>query len=83
MLIGYSSPLTLHAYGPGWVRLEQQLPVQVGDVLMVHQEFSAHPRTLMLRAQLLDHLTVLAADQPDVVIHRNVTQPIANSTSAN
>lgn len=83
MLIGYSSPLTLHAYGPGWARLEQQLPVQVGDVLMVHQEFSAHPRTLMLRAQLLDHLTVQAAGHPDVVIHRNVTQPITNSTSAN
>jgi hypothetical protein len=50
---------------------------------MVHQEFSAHPRTLMLRAQLLDHLTVQAAGHPDVVIHRNVTQPLTNSTSAN
>jgi hypothetical protein len=80
MLIGYSSPLTLHLYGEAWVRLDQQLPVEVGDVLMVRQEFSEHPRTLALFRQLIDHLSHLAADHPDVVIHREplpyVAQPI-------
>jgi DNA-binding transcriptional LysR family regulator len=82
LVIGYASPLTLHSYGEGWVMLDQQLPVQVGDVLMVRQEFSTHPRTLELCGQLLEHLSTLAAGHPDVVLHRNVNQAAATSTSA-
>jgi DNA-binding transcriptional LysR family regulator len=69
MLIGYASPLTLHLYSEGWVRLDQALPVQVGDVLLVREEFAAHPRTLELQTTLLHHLNRLAASDPDVMIH--------------
>ena len=71
MLIGYSSPLTVHLYGEGWVRLPQRLPVEVGDVLMVHEAFSDHPRTQELFNLLIDHLSQLAAAHPDVVVHRS------------
>ena len=71
LLIGYSSPLTLHLYGESWVRLDQTLPVQVGDVLMVRDAYREHPRTLALWRQLIDHLSTLAANHPEVVIHRD------------
>jgi len=70
-LIGYSSPLTLHLYGDGWVRLPQRLPVEVGDVLMVRQAFRDHPRTEALFQLLIDHLSRLAAPHPDVTVHRS------------
>jgi len=69
MLISFSSPLTLHLYGDDWVRLPQKLPVEVGDVLMVREEFSDHPRTQQLLRKLLDHLAELAAPHNDVVVH--------------
>jgi hypothetical protein len=69
MLIAYSSPLTLQLYGDDWVRLPQKLPVEVGDVLMVREEFSDHPRTQQLLRKLLDHLGQLAAPHSDVVVH--------------
>ncbi|MEY3544660.1 MAG: hypothetical protein RLZZ247_817 [Cyanobacteriota bacterium] len=71
MLIGYSSPLTLHLYGDGWVRLPQRLPVEVGDVLMVRDAFRNHPRTQALFHLLIDHLSNLAAPHPDVTVHRS------------
>lgn len=74
MVIGYSSPLTLHLFGEEWVRLSQRLPVDVGDVLMVREPYADHPRTQSLFNQLIDHITQLAAHHPDVVIHR---QPVA------
>ena len=69
LLIGYASPLTLHLYGEGWVRLDQALPVEVGDVLMVREAFLDHPRTQALHRQLIEHLSGLAADHPDVIVH--------------
>ena len=69
MLIAYSSPLTLQLYGDAWVRLPQKLPVEVGDVLMVREEFVDHPRTQQLLRKLLDHLAELAAPHSDVVVH--------------
>jgi hypothetical protein len=53
------------------VRLDQTLPVQVGDVLMVRDAYREHPRTLALWRQLIDHLSTLAANHPEVVIHRD------------
>ncbi len=69
MLIAYSSPLTLQLYGEDWVRLPQTLPVEVGDVLMVREEFSDHPRTQQLLRKLLNHLDQLATPHSDVVVH--------------
>jgi hypothetical protein len=74
MLIGYSSPLTLHLYGDDWVRLPQRLPVEVGDVLMVREAYADHPRTQSLFNQLIDHIAQLAAHHPDVVVNQ---QPVA------
>ena len=74
MLIGYSSPLTLHLYGDDWVRLPQRLPVEVGDVLMMREPYADHPRTQSLFNQLIDHIAQLAVHHPDVVLHR---QPVA------
>jgi DNA-binding transcriptional LysR family regulator len=69
MLIGYSSPLTLHLFGHDWVRLPLRLPVEVGDVLMVREPYRDHPRTQALFNHLTDHLSRLAAPHPDVIVH--------------
>jgi hypothetical protein len=71
MLIGYSSPLTLHLFGDEWVRLPQRLPVDVGDVLMVRDAYRDHPRTEDLFNLLIDHLSHLAAPHPEVTVHRS------------
>jgi hypothetical protein len=71
MLIGYSSPLTLHLFGDEWVRLPQRLPVDVGDVLMVRDTYREHPRTEGLFNLLIDHLGRLAAPHPEVTVHRS------------
>ena len=44
---------------------------------MVREEFSDHPRTLALLRQLIDHLSQLAANHPDVVIHREPAPYVA------
>lgn len=49
------------------MRLPQKLPVEVGDVLMVREEFSDHPRTRQLLRKLLDHLAELAAPHSELV----------------
>lgn len=69
MLIGYSSPLTLHLFGDEWVRLPQRLPVEVGDVLMVREAYRDHPRLQALLEQLLAHISQLAKPHADVTVH--------------
>lgn len=72
LLIGYASPLTEGLYGNGWVRLDQPLPVEVGDVLLVREAFRDHPRTNELLQHLLEQISRLSAGHPEVVIHRDV-----------
>lgn len=76
MLIGYASPLTMHLYGDNWVRLPKRLPVEVGDVLMVREPFSDHPRTHELVGRLLEHLRSLAAPHHDVIVHEQPTDDV-------
>ena len=71
MLIGYSSPLTLHLFGDEWVRLPQRLPVEVGDVLMVREPYRDHPRLQALLESVLHHISQLAAPHSDVTVHRS------------
>jgi DNA-binding transcriptional LysR family regulator len=71
LLIGYASPLTEGLYGNGWVRLDQALPVEVGDVLLVREAFRDHPRTNELLQHLLEQISQLSAGHPEVAIHRD------------
>jgi len=64
----------LYGQGDDWVRLPKRLPVEVGDVLMVREPYADHPRTQSLCNQLIDHIAQLAAQHPDVVLHR---KPVA------
>ena len=66
LMVGIASPLTLGLYGPDWVVLPLQLPLRVGEVLMVRSEFADHPRTRQLVAMLLQRLAVLSRGCADV-----------------
>lgn len=70
LLIVFSSPLTQQIYGETLVPLPLTLPIEVGDVLMVRSDYADHPRTRMLTTQLIEHLSPLAAQQRDVVVHQ-------------
>jgi hypothetical protein len=70
LLIRYGSPLTEHLFDETLVRLPLTLPVRVGDVLITRSEFSEHASLRSLTAQLLDRMAPLAAQRPDVELHR-------------
>ena len=70
LLIGIASPLTISRYGPDHVVLPIQLPITIGDVLMVPREFADHPRTQTLVRHLLDHLNSVAAGLVELQIHQ-------------
>lgn len=68
LLVGITSPLTLHLYGPSWRVLPLKLPLNMGDVLVVPAEFAGHPRTHQLLARVSDQLRDQCADHPDVTL---------------
>lgn len=61
LLIGIASPLTLNLYGPEHTCLPINLPIAVGDALVVHSDYAEHPRTYALIKSLLHHLQIVTA----------------------
>ncbi len=68
LLVGYSTPLALPLYGEAVVELPLELPMVVGDALLIRREFSDSPQTHDLAAQLRQRLRTLALTTPDVVV---------------
>ena len=66
LLVGIATPLSLGLYGPDWVVLPLELPLQVGDVLMVRRDYADHVRTRELVVALQQRLAVLARGRQDV-----------------
>ena len=68
LLIGIASPLTISLYGPGYVALPIEIPVSVGDVLVVRTEYADHPRTSRLLEDLLSHLNSIGAENTNIKV---------------
>ena len=69
-MVGFSTPLTLPMYGESYVALPLQVPVEVGDALVVAREWADSARTRQLVALLRDRLETLAQSTPGVeVLH--------------
>lgn len=68
LLVGIASPLTLPLYGPEAIALPIQLPIPVGDVLVVRREYADHPRTEALIDELLRHLRQIAVTLPNLEV---------------
>ena len=63
LALAIASPLTVAAYGDDWAVLPLELPIVVGDALIVQTDFVDHPRTQELVQQLSRRLrTVVGAD---------------------
>lgn len=76
LMIGIATPLTLPLYGTDWQVLPLQLPLAVGDVLMVRTELAEHHRTRLLLQRLLEALRLLAREHEAVrVIHPRLLEP--------
>lgn len=68
LMVGIASPLTLSLYGSDWQVLPLQLPLAVGDVLMVRSEFAEHRLTQLLLERLLQGLRLVAREHPAVQV---------------
>ncbi len=68
LLIGIASPLTISLYGPDYIALPVEIPVSVGDVLVVRTEYADHPRTTRLLKDLLSHLHAIEAENKHIEI---------------
>jgi hypothetical protein len=60
--------LALPLYGEAVAELPLELPMVVGDALLIRREFSDSPQTHDLAAQLRQRLRKLALTTPDVVV---------------
>jgi hypothetical protein len=68
LLVGFSTPLALPMYGEDFVALPLELPITVGDALLIRREFSDSPQALDLASQLRQRLRMLALTTPDVAV---------------
>ena len=60
LMVGFSTPLTLPMYGDSPMARPLQVPVEVGDALVVAREWANSPQTRNLVSLLLGRLETLA-----------------------
>jgi len=82
LLIGIASPLTISLYGPDYVALPVEIPVSVGDVLVVRTEYADHPRTTRLLEDLLSHLHSIGAGNTNIRVLDKAPSADTSSASA-
>ena len=80
-LIGIASPLTICLYGPDYVVLPIEIPVSVGDVLVVRTEYADHARTTRLLEALLSHLHSVGAENKNVKVLDKASKADENSAA--
>lgn len=77
LMVGIANPVTAALYGSQSIILPINIPISVGDVLVVHIDYSAHPRLRLLIESLINHLRLAATDRPDIkiaeAIHTQIT----------
>jgi hypothetical protein len=68
LMVGFSSPQTLPLFGEEIRILPLNLPIEVGDALVVRREFSEFPQIQALIDLLRNRLTELAKTTPDLCV---------------
>jgi len=68
LVIGYATAFTISMFPNPQVILPLQIPLEVGDSLVVRRDYAAHPRLLQLLEQLRIKAAVLAQEYPEVSI---------------
>ncbi|MFY7694859.1 MAG: LysR substrate-binding domain-containing protein, partial [Cyanobium sp.] len=76
LAVGYATSFTLHLFQTPQIVLPIQIPLEVGDTLIVRRDFAQHPRLVELLSYLNGRALQLSAQFADVVI------PSAVRTSA-
>ncbi len=61
-MLEIASALTLPLYGPDDQTLPLEIPMLLGDMLVIHSDFAAHRRCRELLDSLLAHLRSVTAD---------------------
>ena len=77
LMVGFATPLSLHLYGDSCRVLPLQLPLQVGDALLVPRQYERAPQTLQLLADLRRRLQLLASSAPDMELLDGFEHPSA------
>ena len=77
LLVGFATPLSLLLSGDCCRVLPLELPLEVGDALLVPRQYERAPQTLQLLAGLRSRLESLAGAAPELVVLDEVEHPSA------
>jgi hypothetical protein len=75
-MVGFSTPLTLPLYGDCYKALPLQLPVLVGDALVVAREWANSIQTRHLVSLLRSRLETLAATSSGIEVLEDSSSPV-------
>lgn len=76
LMVGFSTPLTLPLYGDCYKALPLQLPVVVGDALVVAREWANSIQTRHLVSLLRSRLETLAATSSGIEVLEDSSSPV-------
>jgi hypothetical protein len=77
LLVGFATPLSLLLSGDGCRVLPLELPLEVGDALLVPRQYERAPQTLQLLAELRSRLESIAGAAPELVVLDGFEHPSA------
>ena len=77
LLVGFATPLSLLLSGDCCKVLPLELPLEVGDALLVPRQYERAPQTLQLLAELRSRLESLAGAAPELVVLDGFEHPSA------
>ena len=77
LIVGFATPLSLLLNDDSCRVLPLELPVEVGDVLLVPRQYERAPQTLQLLADLRSRLERLAGAAPELVVLDGFEHPSA------
>ena len=77
LLVGFATPLSLLLSGDCCRVLPLELPLEVGDALLVPRQYERAPQTLQLLAELRSRLESLAGAAPELVVLDGFEHPSA------
>jgi hypothetical protein len=77
LLVGFATPLSLLLSGDCCRVLPLELPLEVGDALLVPRQYERAPQTLQLLAELRSRLESIAGAAPELVVLDGFEHPSA------
>lgn len=68
LVVAYATPLSLGFFETKLKQLPLEVPIEVGDALLVRRDFATYPQTLALKDLLLERMGQLASQRSDITL---------------